>query len=92
MKNAYMSVTSSCYGICGRRSILKENHVFGHNDPFVTFDPELVMGHLWHQTLVLLTKFGQNRVKHVTTRVNLDVDRKKKKKEEEEETRQKQGI
>ena len=59
---------------------MKENHVFGHNDPLVTFDPELVMGHLLDQTLVLLTKFGQNRVKHVTTRVNLDVDRRKKKK------------
>ena len=48
----------------------------------MTFDPELVMGHLWHQTLVLLTKFGQNRVKHVTTRAHLEVDRRKKKKEE----------
>ena len=28
--------------------------------------------------------FGQNRVKHVTTRVNLDVDRKKKKKKKKE--------
>ena len=67
-----------------RSSIFGENDIFDPCDPYVTFDPKLVMSRVTVHRLVIVTKFGQNRPNHVGD-IDMLTERRRKK-----ETRQKQ--
>ena len=59
--NECVQVAWLCCFICGRRSILGENHIFDPCDPHVTFDLTYVRCHVSRLPMMLVTKFGQNR-------------------------------
>ena len=71
-------VTRSCYVICRRSNVFSENDHFDPCDPYVTFDPNLVMWHKWGGQPVLVTKSGQNRSSHVRDISPRSVDRRRK--------------
>ena len=54
-------------------------NVFDPSDPYVTFDPKLVIPQVPLRSMILLTKFHQNRSRHVRARAILVAE------EEEEE-------
>ena len=64
--------------ICRRSSVFSENDLFDPCDPYVTFDPNLVMWHKWDGQPVLVTKSGQNRSSHVGDIRLWSVDRRRR--------------
>ena len=53
-------------------------NVFDPCDPYMTFEVKLLIAFVANHSLVILTKFGQNSIKHVEEETNCE-----KKKEEE---------
>ena len=68
-------------------NIFCENDLFGPCDPYMTFEVKLLITFVATHPLVILTKFGQNPIKHVEEETNCE-----KKKEEEEERNRKKEI
>ena len=64
-----------------------ENDLFDPCDPYMTFEVKLLITFVATHPLVILTKFGQNPIKHVEEETNCE-----KKKEEEEERNRKKEI
>ena len=65
--------------MCRRSSIFRKNDLFDPCDPYMTFEVKLLITFVVGHPLVILTKFGQNPIKHVEEEANC---KKKKKKEE----------
>ena len=64
-----------------------ENVLFDPCDPYMTFEVKLLMTFVAIHPLVILTKFGQNPIRHMWEKKQ--IVRKKKEEEEEETTRKK---
>ena len=65
---AYVPVSSAAHLICRRSRVLKMAsflHKMTSNDPCVTFDPKVGTPPMKLGSVVLVTKFGQNRTKDV---------------------------
>ena len=60
------------------------NWLFGPCDPYVTFDPTVVIWHKCHVSQVLMTKSGWNRSKYVEAIGLRSVARRKKERKKEE--------
>ena len=63
--------------MCRRSSIFRKNDLFDPCDPYMTFEVKLLITFVVGHPLVILTKFGQNPIKHVEEEANCE-----KKKEE----------
>ena len=50
---------------CRRSSIFHEIDLFDLCDPYMTFEVKLLINFVATHLLVILTKFGRNRMKHV---------------------------
>ena len=61
-----------------RSSIFHKNDLFDLCDPYMTFEVKLLTKFVATYLLVILTKFGWNRIKHVEEEANCEKERKKK--------------
>ena len=62
-----------------RSSIFNENDLFDLCDPYMTFEVKLLITFVATYLLVILTKFGRNRIKHVEEEANCEKEERKKK-------------
>ena len=76
--DAFDQVSSKSNETCRRSSIFRKNDLFDPCDPYMTFEIKLLITFVVGHPLVILTKFGQNLIKHVEEEANCE----KKKKEE----------
>ena len=56
-------------------------NVFDPCDPYMTFEVKLLITFVATNVLVILTKFGWNRIKHVEEEANCEKEERKKKEE-----------
>ena len=63
---------------CRRSSIFHKNDLYDLCDPYMTFEVKLLTIFVATHLLVILTKFGWNRTKHVEEEANCEKERKKK--------------
>ena len=64
---------------CRRSSIFHENDLFDLCDPYMTFEVKLLITFVATYLLVILTKFGRNRIKHVEEEANCEKEERRKK-------------
>ena len=81
--NYFNKVSSKFNEACRRRSIFHKNDLFDLCDPYMTFEVKLLIIFVATHLLVILTKFGRNRIKHVEEEANCEKERKKERKKEE---------
>ena len=60
-------------------NIFRENDLFDPCDPYMTFEVKLLINFVATHPLVIVTKFGQNPIKHVKRRNKLWEERGGKK-------------
>ena len=65
--------------MCRRSSIFRKNDLFDPCDPYMTFEVKLLITFVVCHPLVILTKFGQNPIKHVEEEANCEKNPWKKK-------------
>ena len=75
--NYFKKVSSKFNEACRRRSIFHKNDLFDLCDPYMTFEVKLLITLVATHLLVILTKFGRNRIKHVEEEANCEKERKK---------------
>ena len=62
---------------CRRSSIFHKNDLFDLCDPYMTFEVKLLITFVATYLLVILTKFGWNRTKHVEEEANCEKEQRK---------------
>ena len=77
-------ISSQSNEACRRRSIFRKNDLFDPCDPYMTIEVKLLITFVATHPLVILTKFGQNRMKHVEEEANCEKGRKKGRKKSAE--------
>ena len=75
---------------CRRSSIFHKNDLFYLCDPYMTFEVKLLITFVATHLLVILTKFGRNRIKHVEEEANCEKRKKKERRKKEERNRKKE--
>ena len=66
-------------------------NVFDPCDPYMTFEVKLSITFVATNLLVILTKFGWNRIKHVEEEANCEKERKKEERRKKSQERNKLG-
>ena len=77
---------------CRRSSIFHKNDPFDLCDPYMTFEVKLLITFVATHLLVILTKFGRNRTKHVEEEANCEKEERRKKERKKEERNRKKEI
>ena len=62
----------------------KKNDLFDLCDPYMTFEVKLLITFVASHLLVILTKFGRNRTKHVEEEANCEKEERRKKERKKE--------
>ena len=83
---------SKSHEACGRSSIFHKNDLFDLCDPYMTFEVKLLITFVATHLLVILTKFGRNRSKHVEEEANCEKEERKKEERKKEERNRKKEI
>ena len=66
-------------------------NVFDPCDPYMTFEVKLLITFVATYLLVILTKFGWNRIKHVEEEANCEKEERKKERRKKSQERNKLG-
>ena len=75
---------------CRRSSIFHKNDLFDLCDPYMTFEVKLLITFVATHLLVILTKFGRNRTKHVEEEANCEKEERRKKERKKERRKKSQ--
>ena len=65
-------------------------NLFDPCDPYMTFEVKLLITFVATYLLVILTKFGRNRIKHVEEEANCEKEEKKEERRKKERNRKKE--